>query len=326
MTQVLALNRSLLETQTHEPHSVQKRSVKPSIDDLLGPVGFIERKGSVGVLLIHGLTGTPTEMKQYGKVISRQGFTVACPELAGHCATIEALSATKWQDWYLSIEAAFDALKEECEHVYVSGLSMGALIALMLAAKKGNKVAGVILLSTTFFYDGWNVPKLKQTILLPLVLYTPLKYFLQWEETAPYGIKDERVRALVSAILENRDNQAADKIGYFKTPATVILESVRLIKAAKKVLKEVNVPTLIIHATEDDMASLKNAYYTQANISSDTIETFFVDDSYHVLTLDKRKDDVARRAARFCKEQSQKLIASNKNYSNKNHESMPVSV
>jgi len=312
MTQALAMKKFVPEIQASDLKSSQKKSVKPSIDDLLGPVGFIERKGSVGVLLIHGLTGTPTEMKQFGKVIARQGFTVACPELAGHCATIEALSATKWQDWYLSIEAAFDALKEECEHVFVAGLSMGALIALMLAAKKRHQVAGIILLSTTFFYDGWNVPKLKQALLLPLVLYTPLKYFVQWEETAPYGIKDERVRALVHAILENRDNQAADKIGYFKTPATVILESVRLIKAAKKSLKDVVVPTLIVHATEDDMASLKNAYYTQANISSETVETFFVDDTYHVLTLDKRKDDVARRAAQFCKEQSQKLTADNK--------------
>ena len=290
----------------------QIRIVKPSIDAVLGPVGFIERKGKVGVLLVHGLTGTPTEMKQFGKVIARQGFTVACPELAGHCATIEALTATKWHDWYLSIEAAFDALKEECEHVFVAGLSMGALIALLLAAKRGNQVAGVILLSTTFFYDGWNVSKLKRTFILPLVLYSPLKYYLQWEETAPYGIKDERVRALVHAILENRDNQAADKIGYFKTPATVILESTRLIKAAKKILKNVISPTLIVHSTEDDMASLKNAHYTQANISSETVETFFVDDTYHVLTLDKRKDDVARRATQFCKEQTLKLNSFNK--------------
>lgn len=282
------------------------------IDALLGSVGFIERKGSVGVLLIHGLTGTPTEMKQFGKVIARKGFTVACPELAGHCATIEALSATKWHDWYLSIEKAFDALKEECEHVFVAGLSMGALIALLLAAKKGHQVAGVILLSTTFFYDGWNVPIYKQKFLLPLVLYSPLKYFLHWEETSPYGIKDERTRALVHAILENRDNQAADKIGYFKTPATVILESVRLIKATKKALKNVLVPTLIVHATEDDMASIKNAHYTQANIASETVETFFVDDTYHVLTLDKRKDDVAKRAAQFCKEQAQKLALNDK--------------
>jgi carboxylesterase len=186
---------------------------------------------------------------------------------------------------------------------------MGALIALLVAAKRKKQVAGVILLSTTFFYDGWNVSKLKQKVLLPIVLYSPLKYFLHWEETAPYGIKDERTRALVHAILENRDSQAADKIGYFKTPATVILESVRLIKATKKTLKEVISPTLIVHSTEDDMASLKNAHYTQANIAAETIETFFVDDTYHVLTLDKRKEDVAKRAARFCKEQVHKLAS-----------------
>ena len=277
------------------------------IDELLGSIGFIERKGPVGVLLIHGLTGTPTEMKQFGKTIARKGFTVACPELAGHCATIEQLTATCWLDWYHSIEVAFEALKEECEHVFVAGLSMGALIALMLAAKKKHQVAGVILLSTTFFYDGWNVPKFKQKVLLPLVIYTPLKYFMHWEEEAPYGIKDERTRALVHAILENRDHQAADKIGYFKTPATVILESMRLIKAAKRSLKNVVVPTLIVHSTEDDMASIKNAEYTQANIASKTIETFFVDDTYHVLTLDKRKDDIAKRAALFCQQQVEQL-------------------
>jgi carboxylesterase len=292
-----------------EAEVIDKVKTQNKIDSLLGPVGFIERKGKTGVLLVHGLTGTPTEMKQFGKVIARQGFTVACPEMAGHCSSIEALTKTKWLDWYQSIEMAFDALKEECEHVFIAGLSMGALIALMVAAKRKKQVAGVILLSTTFFYDGWNVSKFKQKVLLPIVLYSPLKYFLQWEETAPYGIKDERTRALVHAILENRDSQAADKIGYFKTPATVILESVRLIKATKKTLKEVISPTLIVHSTEDDMASLKNAHYTQANIAAETVETFFVDDTYHVLTLDKRKEDVAKRAALFCKEQVQKLAS-----------------
>jgi carboxylesterase len=110
---------------------------------------------------------------------------------------------------------------------------------------------------------------------------------------------------MVHAVLENRDSEAADKVGYFKIPATVILESVRLIKFTKKVLKKVTVPTLIVHSTEDDIASIKNAHFTQDNISSKTIETFFVDDTYHVLTLDKRKDDVAKRTAQFCKEQAQ---------------------
>lgn len=304
------MKEPMLEIKTKNTFEVpQHHATQASIDALLGSIGFIERKGKVGVLLVHGLTGTPAEMKQFGKVIARQGFTVACPELAGHCATIEDLTATKWLDWYKSIEVAFDALKEECEHVFVVGLCMGSLIALMLAAKRKLEVAGVILLSTTFFYDGWNVPQLRQKLLLPLVLYTPLKYFIQWEEPSPYGIKDERVRAMVHAVLENRDSQAADKVGYFKIPATVILESVRMIKAAKKILKNVTTPTLIVHSTEDDIASIKNAYYTKKNILSETVETFYVDDTYHVLTLDKRKDDIAKRTARFCKEQAHKLDA-----------------
>jgi len=272
------------------------------IDDLLGPNGFIERKGDTAVLLIHGLTGTPAEMKHFGRVMSRKGLTVACPELAGHCASIEALQATKWQDWYQSIETAFDALRGEYEQVFIAGLSMGALIALLVASKRKTQVAGVILLSTTFFYDGWNVSWFKQTFLLPIALHTPLKHFLHWEETAPYGIKCERTRAMVAAILENKDSQTADKIGYFKTPATVILESTRLIKAARNCLAEVTTPALIVHSTEDDMASLENAYYVEKNIASEHVETMYIDDTYHVLTLDKRKDDIALRVVSFCKD------------------------
>jgi carboxylesterase len=278
------------------------------IDDLLGPNGFIERKGSVAVLLVHGLTGTPAEMKHFGKVIARKGITVACPELAGHCASIKDLQATNWADWYRSVEQAFEAMSREFEQVFIAGLSMGALLALLVAAEKGKRVSGVILLSATFFYDGWNVPKLKRKLILPLVLYSPLKHFLEWEETAPYGIKCERTRAMVAAVLENKDAKTADKIGYFKTPATVILESVRLIGAAKKCLQDVFSPTLIVHSTEDDMASLKNAHYVQDNIAAEYVETFFVDDTYHVLTLDKRKDDIAKHVAEFCRQQAASVL------------------
>ncbi len=274
------------------------------IDALLGPNGFIERRGKVGVLMVHGLTGTPAEMKHFGKVIARKGLTVACPELAGHCASIQALKATNWRDWYRSVAAAFSALSQECDQVFVAGLSMGALLALLLAAEQGTRVSGIILLSTTFFYDGWNVPKLKRKLLLPLVIYSPLKHFLYWEETAPYGIKCERTRAMVAAVLSNKDARTADKIGYFKTPATVILESVRLMTATRGCLAQVLSPTLIVHSTEDDMASLKNVRFVKEKIAANHVETFLVDDTYHVLTLDKRKDDIARRVAEFCRQQA----------------------
>jgi len=47
------------------------------------------------------------------------------------------------------------------------------------------------------------------------------------------------------------------------------------------------------------MASLKNAAFLADSVSSTLVETFYVDDTYHVLTLDKRRDDVAARVADF---------------------------
>jgi len=73
-------------------------------------------------------------------------------------------------------------------------------------------------------------------------------------------------------------------------------------------LSEVISPALIVHSTEDDMASLENAYYVENNISSDHVETMYIDDTYHVLTLDKRKDDIALRVVSFCKDLTETMI------------------
>lgn len=273
-----------------------------TIEQCLGPSGFYDKSAADVVLLIHGLTGTPAEMRHVAKRLIKRGFSVMCPQLAGHCGSIGDLKRSRWQDWYGSIERSFEALKLQHPHVYVAGLSTGAVIALKLADEKGRRVDGLGLLSTTFFYDGWNVPRLRRKLLLPLVLYSPLRHFLSWKEPPPYGIKCERTRALVHAVLENRDAQASEKVGIFRTPAVTIRESERLISATRKSLPKVHSPTLIVHSTEDDMASLKNAHFVARRVASRTVETFFVDDTYHVLTLDKRKNDVAERLAKFFKQ------------------------
>ncbi len=272
-----------------------------TIQDCLGPTGFYDKHGEDVVLLVHGLTGTPAEMRPVAKRLAKQGFSVMCPALAGHCRTASDLRKSKWEDWYGSIEQAFEALKTEHSRVFVAGLSMGALISIKLAAEKGERVDGIGLLSSTFFYDGWNMPKVKRKLLLPLVLHSPLRYFMHWDETPPYGIKCERTRAMVHAVLENRDAQAAEKVGIFRTSAVTIHESTRLIKVATRALPNVKSPTLIVHSTEDDTASLKNAHFVANRIAATKVETFFVDDTYHVLTLDKRRDDVAHRMAEFFK-------------------------
>jgi carboxylesterase len=275
--------------------------VNAALKTCLGPTGFFMPGGNDCVLLVHGLTGTPAEMRAIAKRLAKQGFNVVCPQLAGHCGTVNDLKRSKWRDWYDTVERTFEAAKQTHARVYVAGLSMGALIALKLAEEKGARVDGLGLLSVTFFYDGWNMPHIRRKLLLPLVIYSPLRYFVSWRENPPYGIKCDRTRAAMHKVLTRRDAKASQKVGIFSTPAITIHESLRLIRVAKAALPRVHSPALIVHSTEDDTASIKNAHYVAERISSGKVETYFVDDTYHVLTMDKRKSDVARRLADFFK-------------------------
>jgi carboxylesterase len=263
-----------------------------------------ERRGNAGVLLVHGITGAPTEMKPLVRRLAAGGFTVSCPRLAGHCSNLEDLKKTRWRDWYASVEEGLHSLRKECDTVFVSGLSMGALLALKLAANHPAEIQGVATLSATFFYDGWNVPQLRQRFLLPLVIYSPLRYFLSYREPAPYGIKDERLRNMIAAVYQGNGANLPEKYGYSEFPGVTVRETFRLIREVKRDLSRLVSPLLIVHATEDDMASIENAKFLASRVSSPAVETFYVDDTYHVLTLDKRKNDVADRVARFFQSQS----------------------
>ncbi len=264
-----------------------------------GRYDIFEKRGEAGVLLAHGITGAPTEMKPLVRKLAAAGFTVACPQLSGHCSTLKELKQTRWTDWYASMEASLRMLRDQCSSVFVSGLSMGALLALKLAADHPGDIDGVATLSATFFYDGWNVPRLRQRYLLPLLVYSPLRHFLSYHEPAPYGIKDERIRNIIAAVYAGDSTQMPEKYGYSEFPGVTIRETFRLIKIVKRDLGRIEAPLLIVHATEDDMASVENATFLAARVASAEVETFFVDDTYHVLTLDRRRNDVADRVATF---------------------------
>ena len=261
--------------------------------------GIVEKRGNTGVLLVHGITGSPAEMRPLVRKLAAQGFSVSCPQLAGHCSNLADLKRTRWTDWYKSLERAMESLAEECDTIFVSGLSMGALLALKLAANHPDRVQAVATLSATFFYDGWNVPALRQRFLLPLAIYTPIRYLWSYHEPPPYGIKDDRIRNMIAAVYQNSNLSLPEKYGYSEFPGVTIRETFRLIKAVKRDLARIVAPLLIVHSTEDDMASLKNAAFLAAQVSSADVDTYYVDDTYHVLTLDKRKDDVAARVAEF---------------------------
>jgi len=268
-----------------------------------GRYDLLEQRGKAGVLLVHGVTGAPTEMKPLLRKLAAEDFTVYCPQLAGHCSTLKELKQTRWTDWYATLERSLEELRSECDMVFTSGLSMGALMALKLAADHPDLVDGVATLSATFFYDGWNVPRFKRRYLLPILIHSPLRYVLSYHEPSPYGIKDERIRALIDTVYKSDSANMPEKYGYSEFPGITIRETFRLIRAVKRDLHRIVAPLLIVHSAEDDMASLENAKFLAAHVGSSAVETFFVDDTYHVLTLDKRKDDIAERVARFFRRQ-----------------------
>jgi carboxylesterase len=253
------------------------------------------RGDPVGFLLIHGLGGTPVEMRFVGIGLARAGYTVSCPQLAGHCGSFEDLRATGWQDWYATAEDALDALRKTCRKVIVGGLSMGAILALHLAAQRPSDVHGAALFAPTLKLDGWGVPW--YSVLFNLVRDRRTADLVTFSERQPYGIKDPRVRALIMAAINSGDSS---KAGQFSNPGRVMLELRWLVDTVKRELGSIRQPALIVHPREDDRASLRNAAYLQRALGG-MVDTCVLNDSYHIVTVDRQRDLVVQRTVAFAR-------------------------
>jgi carboxylesterase len=66
----------------------------------------------------------------------------------------------------------------------------------------------------------------------------------------------------------------------------------------KREVGSVTQPALIVHPREDDRASLRNLNYLQSNLAG-LVETVVLDDSYHVVTLDRQRQLVVSRTLEF---------------------------
>ncbi|MGP1664506.1 MAG: alpha/beta hydrolase [Rhodanobacter sp.] len=257
---------------------------------------FFFEGGRSGVLLIHGLTGTPMEMRLLGKGLNKAGFTVHGVQLAGHCGNVEDLLATGWHDWYASVQKAADELHEKVDQLFVGGLSMGALLALKLAADRPQQIAGVGVYGATFRYDGWSIPRLARlSFLLPLLKKIGIGRERSFMEQPPYGIRDERLRAQITTAMLGGDSAAAGLPG---NPWYSLAEMYGLAASVRRQLPQVSSPCLVAHASEDDVASISNAELVVRKVNAPT-ELLLLDDSYHMITIDKQRRTLIKHSAAF---------------------------
>lgn len=266
---------------------------------------FLHAEGDCVVMLLHGLTGSPAELGYLAYRLQRRGgYSVQCPRLVNHGQPLGVLSRTTWTQLYESAKHAFfearSAARAKGVPVVVGGLSLGAILSLMLAAEFPEDVAGVICLSPTLFYDGWNVPWYHR--LIPLVDYTPLKYFTYFREDEPYGIRDESLREQVAAQFHKmslRDSASSASLGYAHFPVRLFCEMQHLIKRCKKMLPAVICPVLLIQAEEDDMTSPRNSEYIRDKVGSSRCNLVLLKRSYHVVSADLERSTVADHLERF---------------------------
>jgi carboxylesterase len=247
----------------------------------------------LGFLLIHGLGGTPMELRYVAQGLARAGHSVHVPQLAGHCGTAAELKASGWLDWFGSVEREHDRLKASCEAIVVGGLSVGSILALHLAAARAESVSGLALYAPSLWLDGWGVPWYAGLFRL-----VTMKWCADWfpfAERHPWGIKDERLRALIERAIKSGDSSRA---GAAALPGSLMLELRWLVQRVCEEIGAVRQPALIVHPRQDDRASLRNLHYLQGSLGGLT-ETVVLDDSYHLVTLDRQRQIVVDRTLEF---------------------------
>jgi carboxylesterase len=249
----------------------------PSSDHPTAPLALAARPEltggrAVGVLLVHGFTGSPASMNPWGHALADRGYAVEVPLLPGHGTRWQDLNRVAWTDWLAEAEAALDRLRASCEKVVVGGLSMGGCLALRLAEERGDQVSGVVLVNP--FVSSTR----KELVALPV-----LKYVVP------------SLRGVVNDI--KRPGQ--DEHGYPRLPLRGLAAITAMWKVVLPDLGRVTQPLLYFRSRVDHVIDGSSSPTILRGVSSTDVEERTLEDSYHVATLDNDAERVFAESAEF---------------------------
>ncbi len=233
---------------------------------------FHADRGPTGVLLTHGFTGSPASMRPWGEHLAADGFTVSVPRLPGHGTTWRELNSTTWQDWYAEVSRSLDALRDSCEEVFVTGLSMGGCLALRLAEERGDDVAGLILVNPSVASTD------KRLVALPLL---------------------KRLVPSLPGIGNDIKKPGAEEHCYDRTPLKALDSLRQMWKLTREDLPKVTSPLLVFRSVEDHVVKPLSAQIITQRVSSRDVTERVLDNSYHVATLDYDAASIFTESAEF---------------------------
>ncbi|MGC7404136.1 alpha/beta hydrolase [Pandoraea pneumonica] len=249
--------------------------------------------GEHAVLLLPGLSSTPLEMRPVARALHREGYTVSVPHIEGYGL---GAPCSDWRSWVAAARAKYRELRETHETVSLCGLCIGATLSLAVAQEEPD-VTALSLLAVTLVYDGWTIPWYYP--LIDLVFHTPFRNRYRYHEKAPYGLKNEALRARVAKSMSQHD---ASEIGSASLPLAHLYHARRLAAHVRERLDRVTADCLIIHAVDDDTSSPHNARIVYNGVSSEVKQKCLLGESYHILTMDNERETVADETRRFFRE------------------------
>lgn len=243
---------------------------------------FEHTGGPVGVLLCHGFTGSPATLRPWADYLVEQGMTVSLPRLPGHGTTWQDMTKTGWTDWYGEVDRALKTLAGQCEQIFLTGLSMGACLALRLAEVYGAEVS--------------------QTPIRGLVLVNPsiaadTKLFL----LAPVL---KHVISSLPGIASDIKKPGAYEPGYTRVPVKAAATLPGLWRATASRLGEIRQPVLVYRSTVDHVVGPASMPVLRKALPESQLTVVPLPESYHVATLDNDAQTIFAGSAEFIKEHS----------------------
>jgi carboxylesterase len=232
-------------------------------------------------LLVHGLTGTPYEMRYLGERLAAAGIRVRGVRLAGHAGEPYELGATTYDNWYESVVRGFEDLRNYGDPNVVIGLSAGAVLAARLTIDQPEAVAGIAMLSPAFFL--------------------PRPVMLAMGAIAGLGALTRRIYLYSDGGSDIHDD-AARRIHPTTRlmPLSAPISLLALSRLVRRRLDRITQPLLLMHGRGDHTCPMKrNVDFVMKHAGSAHKRAIILDDSFHVITVDSEKERVAREVGDF---------------------------
>jgi carboxylesterase len=231
----------------------------------------------IGVVLVHGFTGTPYEVGYLGAKLAAAGYTVRAPRLPGHGTTLADLDATTWEDWAAAVERAVDALRVRCRHVAVVGQSLGGLLALHVASHRRD-VCAVASLAAPLWLDGLNGK------------------VAHWTRPGGWLSRVTKLPKLGGSDVRDPRSKAENPC-YDGVPTRALAQLVTFMKITDEALPNITQPVLVLHATQDHTAPVACAQRIAERAHAKRVR--ILPRSYHLIAVDVERDIVAAEVVEF---------------------------